>query len=280
MNIGILGVGLMGGSFSLGIRSQKDVRIIGWDQNQDNLGTALKKGIIDQISDSFESFITESDIIIVAIPVSSIEKILPDLLDKIDSDKIVVDFGSTKFRIQEKIKSHPLRSRYIGAHPIAGTEYSGPEAAFEALYKGKIMIICNPEEIDYDALNTFESFCDSMDMQKRYMNSKEHDFHLAYVSHLSHITSFALSNTVLEKEKEKKNILDLAGSGFDSTVRLAKSDPEMWTSIFLSNSENILSGIDDYLAQINEIRDAILSDNPGLINTFLSNGREIRKILK
>jgi prephenate dehydrogenase len=193
---------------------------------------------------------------------------------------MIVDFGSTKELIANRVKSHPNRSQYISAHPIAGTEYSGPSAAFPSLYTDKVMIVCDTEESDQVKLKQFEWLCMQIGMKLRYMSSREHDIHLAYVSHLSHIISFSLSNTVLDKEKEHVQILNLAGSGFDSTVRLAKSSPDMWAPIFLKNRNNLLDSLEDYLKYLEKFRTALVQEDQEEIKKLLTKGREIRKILK
>ena len=252
----------------------------GWDQNPENLSEAKKLEIIDDQSKSEIEAITDADWVFLATPVDAIESRLPYILDKITTNQIIVDFGSTKSKICEVVKDHPNRNQYIAAHPIAGTEYSGPAAAFSTLFENKVMIICDRDGSDPKKLLEFQSICGSLKMKLSFLGSKEHDMHLAYVSHLSHVIAFSLSNTVLDKEKEEQQILDLAGSGFDSTVRLAKSSPEMWAPIFIRNKEYLLASIDDFIERVQSLRETIDHEDENAIYHFLNSGREIMKIIR
>ncbi len=280
MKVSIIGLGLIGGSFGLALKSIGEVHITGWDQNPANLRKALELGLIDQKAHSVEECFSESDWIFLAIPVDAIETLLPGFLDRLREDQWVVDFGSTKEAICQTVEDHNLRRQFLAAHPIAGTEYSGPESAFSSLFQDKTMIICESEKTSDSLVEAFSSLCRSLSMKLSYLSARDHDKHLAYVSHLSHVIAFGLSNAVLSEEKEDNRILDLAGSGFDSTVRLAKSSPEMWTPIFIKNRRFLLEAIDNFMKETGKIRDFLSREESEEIFKFLQNGREIRKILK
>src|SRR5690606_7143 len=194
------------------------------------------------------------------IPVDAILQVVPQILDQV-TDQVVIDMGSTKTNILNKIKDHPNRGRYIAAHPMAGTEYSGPEAAIAGLYKGKMMVYVEAFRTDEDAFEIADAITDQLEMRTCFMNADEHDVHTAYVSHISHLTSFALALTVLEKEKSQGRIFELAGSGFESTVRLAKSSPDMWTPIFKQNRENVLEVLEEHIKQLKKLYDKIDSED-------------------
>ncbi len=280
MNITIIGLGLIGGSYALSLKKRyEDLHITGWDANQSHLDKAMELGIVDRKGDSMGSAIEEADWIFLAIPVDAIEKILPDTLDLLKENQILVDFGSTKAAICEVVAGHSKRNQFIAAHPISGTEYSGPEAAFSSLFEDKVMIVCDPGKTDPQFIEQFRKQCKIVGMTTSYLSSEEHDIHLAYVSHLSHVISYGLSRAVLKKEESEKQILDLAGSGFESTVRLAKSSPEMWTPIFLKNQKAMLEALNAYIGQIETFRDLLNDKNADGIREYLSKGRVIRKIL-
>lgn len=281
MNVSIIGPGLIGGSFALALKKRlEDVTIYGWDQDEANLKEAVRLGIVDIATDSLEVAIAKGDWVVLAIPVNAIEAILPTCLDQLKAHQVLVDFGSTKKTICAVANTHPKRQQFIAAHPIAGTEYSGPQAAFHSLYEGKVMIVCDESKSAPNAVTDFRKLCKMTGMSTTYLKAAEHDVHLAYVSHLSHVIAFGLSNTVLKKEESDEHILKLAGSGFASTVRLAKSSPDMWTPIFLKNKEAILDGLDKYLEQLTQFKALLKRDKEDEIRAFLEKGRAIRKILK
>jgi prephenate dehydrogenase len=280
MKIAIVGMGLIGGSYALSLKKRlEDLTVFGWDEIQEHLEKALELDIIDQKCDSLTEALQVADWIFLAIPVNSIERILPELLDQIEKGKVIVDFGSTKASICKVVDDHPKRGQFIAAHPISGTEYSGPEAAFDSLFEDKVMIVCDQEKSKVEDVEKFRKQCKVLGMSTTYLGAEEHDVHLAYVSHLSHIISFGLSRTVLQKEESEDKILDLAGSGFASTVRLAKSSPEMWTPIFLKNKTAVLESLDSYLDRIKEFRDLLSKEDEAGIKSYLAEGRAIRKIL-
>ena len=277
--LGIIGLGLMGGSAALKLRQQGAFdRIIGYDINMENGLEAAALGLVDELSTLTELF-DKADMIILAIPVNKALELLPQLLDAVAENTIVLDFGSTKEKICQVADRHPRRRQFVACHPIAGTENSGPSAAFPALFEHKVNIICDAEKSDPAMLSTVEDLIAQLGMRNKYMNSKGHDRHIAYVSHLSHISSFTLGKTVLEVEKDEKNIFDMAGSGFASTVRLAKSSPEMWTSIFENNSENVLEVLDTYIDKLNQFKHAINKKETDQISKMIFKANSIKKIL-
>ncbi len=281
MKVSIVGPGLIGGSFALALKKRlEEVTVYGWDQNPDHLTEALQLGIIDKPVSSLQEAVEASDWIILAIPVNAIEGILPECLDTLRPDQVLVDFGSTKESICQVADQHPKRAQFIAAHPIAGTEYSGPQAAFSGLYEDKVMIVCDEEKSAPEAISSFRKLCKMIGMSTTYLKAGEHDVHLAYVSHLSHVIAFGLSNTVLKQEENDEHILDLAGSGFASTVRLAKSSPDMWTPIFLKNKGAILDSLENYLKQLTQFKTLLEDEKGDEIRAFLEKGRDIRKILK
>ncbi|MFY0605795.1 MAG: prephenate dehydrogenase [Cyclobacteriaceae bacterium] len=280
MKVLFVGTGLIGGSFSLAMRKHGFLELAGgYSRNPDNLNRSIELGIIDQKFNTLEEGVAWADWIILSIPVDVINSMLPSLLDQIDENQLIIDFGSTKGKICEGVAEHPKRKRFIAAHPIAGTEYSGPDAAFDSLFVDKLMIICEPNRTDDDALKAFKEVCAGLQMKVETMAAAAHDRHLAYISHLSHITSYALSNAVLAKEKDGDVILELAGSGFESTVRLAKSSPDMWTPIFLENKDMVLEALDGFMDKASQFRELLQSENYEGINTFLEQGRAIKRVI-
>lgn len=280
MKIAVVGLGLIGGSYALSLKKRlEDLTVYGWDENQAHLTKALELGIIDKPCNSLSEAVQVADWVFLAIPVNAIETVLPELLDKVGEGKMLVDFGSTKASICQVVNDHPKRAHFIAAHPISGTEYSGPEAAFGSLFEDKVMIVCDHEKSNSQQVEQFRKQCKVLGMSTTYLGAEEHDVHLAYVSHLSHVISFGLSRTVLQKEQSEDKILDLAGSGFASTVRLAKSSPDMWTPIFLKNKKAVLESLDSYLDRIKEFRDLLSDEDETGIKDYLAEGRAIRKIL-
>jgi prephenate dehydrogenase len=255
MNIVIIGTGLIGGSIALGIRGF-NTHIIGVDSNQTNLKTALKLGIVDEVLPLQEA-ITKAELIIIAIPVDAAREMLPNILDSIQNQTVVIDMGSTKVGICDKVRNHPRRKNYVASHPMAGTENSGPEAAFADLFKSKKTIICEQELSAKFALKQAQTLYKILGMSILYMNAEEHDKHIAYVSHLTHVIAYALSLTVLEIEKDEKTIFEMAGSGFGSTVRIAKSSTDMWTPILQQNAKYLTASIDKYIDILQKFKIAI-----------------------
>lgn len=260
MKIYITGIGLIGGSFAMDMREIfPGVIIYGIDSSAPHLEKAISLGIIDHAGILEE--IVEADIVIVAIPVDVNGEVISQILDKIKDDCLVIDTGSTKSRVCNLLKGHPQRRNFLAAHPIAGTEYSGPQAAIPNLFRNKTMIICEVEKTAFKLQERALELFQKLGMRIRYMDANSHDKHIAYVSHLSHISSFMLGKTVLEKEKNERDIFDMAGSGFASTVRLAKSSPAMWTPIFKENKENVLETLKEYILNLTHFKELIENEN-------------------
>lgn len=277
-NVTIIGVGLIGGSFALDIKSKyPEAFIKGIDTNETHLQQALKLGVIDEQITIDE--ILNTDLVIVAIPVDATLKILPQVLDNISENTIVFDVGSTKEDICAKVKNHPNRRNYLAAHPIAGTEYSGPKAAIEGLFQNKTNIICEVENTAFKLQEKALQLFRDLGMRIRYMNPKAHDKHIAYVSHLSHISSFMLGKTVIEKEKNERDIFDMAGSGFESTVRLAKSSPAMWTPIFEQNKTNVIETLDEYINNLKQFKTLMENDDFKSVYQEMKSTNYIKQIL-
>lgn len=277
MNITIVGTGLIGGSLSLALRGFQ-TRIIGVDKSEEHARQALERNIIDAVL-PLEQAVKISDLIIVAIPVDAAKKVISQILDNINGNTVVVDMGSTKKGLCELVKNHPKRKCFVASHPIAGTENSGPTAAFSTLFENKVAIICEKEHSSDYAIDMVERMYRLLNMRLLYMTPEEHDRHLAYVSHLSHITSFTLGLTVLEIEKDEKNIFNLAGSGFASTARLAKSSPDMWAPIFEQNSENLVKTLDAYIKNLEEFKHIIENNDKEKAYTLMKRANKIRSIL-
>ena len=278
-NVFVIGVGLIGGSFALDVKSiDKHAKIFGVDINEEHLKEAQTLGIIDE--KAVLEDISKADLVLLAIPVDKTLQLLPSVLDKISDDAIVIDAGSTKFDICKLVENHPKRRNYLAAHPIAGTEFSGPKAAFAGLYKNKTNIICEVEKTAFKLQEQALQLFQKMGMRIRYMNPEAHDKHIAYVSHLSHISSFMLGKTVIDKEQNERDIFDMAGSGFESTVRLAKSSPAMWTPIFKQNKNNVLETLEEYIQNLKEFKAFIENDDFEKVYEVMNNTNRIKEILK
>ena len=279
MKIGIAGIGLIGGSLAIQLRKTiKDVIIYGYDSSEIN----LKKGIDLELIDAeiLKKDFAELDVIFLTFPVKEITNQLSSILDLVSKKTLVVDFGSTKSKICESISSHPKRSQFLATHPIAGTEFSGPTAAKNNLFNGKVQIICESHKTDENHLEWALNWFSSIGMILKEMNPDEHDKHIAYVSHLSHISSFILGQTVLEKEKDESAIFAMAGSGFASTVRLAKSSPQTWSSIFEENKENILETLKHYLTNLESFKFLLENDEYKKIYHTIEKTNAIKSVLK
>lgn len=278
-NVFVVGVGLIGGSLCLDIKKMfPKVKIYGIDSSMDNLDLAVKLNLIDYKT-SLDN-LNKADLVLISTPVDVANKIIIDVLNTINSKSLVIDFGSTKMNICSRVKNHKKRKNYLASHPIAGTEFSGPKAAFSGLFSNKTIILCDTEKTDKNLLITAKNIFRSMQMNIRYMDSLSHDKHIAYVSHLSHISSFMLGKTVMDKEKNENNIFDMAGSGFESTVRLAKSSPEMWAPIFELNKENIVESLEEYIMNLNSFKNLLQNDNFGELKNQMTQTNYIKNILK
>jgi prephenate dehydrogenase len=277
--ITIIGVGLIGGSLALRLK-EKGIgqRIIGIDNNPSHLKTALELGLVDDVM-GIEEAIPISDVIIFAIPVDATMSLLPIILDKVEK-QIVLDLGSTKAAMVDLIKNHPSRKRFVAAHPMWGTEYSGPGAAVRGAFENKTVIVCNAEESDFGAVQWVKEMFTTIGMNIMEMSAEAHDIHAAYVSHIAHITSFALANTVLEKEHEDRAIFALASAGFESTVRLAKSNPQMWVPILKQNKENILDVLNEHITQLRKFKSCLEKENWEYLYQLMEQANKIKRIIK
>ena len=278
--IGVIGLGLIGGSLALDLKHRGYAgRVLGVENNPGNAETALRIGLVDQVV-SQEDCIGQADIIIVAVPVGTAVKLIPEILDKIGPQQLVIDVCSTKSQICHAVKYHPKRQQFVSTHPMAGTEYSGPEAAQKGLFDGRACIFADAEESAPQAVKAIDEMYQVLNMRPTFMNADQHDVHTAYVSHISHVTSFALALTVLEKEKDEKHIFDLASGGFASTVRLAKSNADMWVPILTQNRDNMLQVMDTYMKEIQQFRDAIATFDEDRLRELITEANKIKRILK
>ncbi|MDP4284229.1 MAG: prephenate dehydrogenase [Bacteroidota bacterium] len=279
MNVAIIGTGLIGGSMAIALREKKlAAKIIGVESNKQHAEEALKLGLVDEV-DNLDEAISKSDLIILAVPVSVAEKMIVSILDQTDQ-QIVIDVGSTKNAICTTANKSKKRKRFVATHPMWGTEFSGPKAAETGAFAGNAVVICDKEDSDPDAVEWVEKMYRAFGMNILYMDSVAHDVHAAYVSHISHITSFALANTVLEKEKEEGTIFGMASGGFESTVRLAKSNPDMWVPIFQQNRENVLDVLNEHISQLRKFKSCLEKENYQYLTELIENSNKIKRILK
>ena len=278
-NFAIVGVGLIGGSFALKCKKEGlSNRIIGVDNNTEHATKAIELGLVDEMTD-LSSAVGQADVIVLSIPVNALSILLPTILDMVDQ-QVVIDMGSTKSHISAVVENHPKRGRFVASHPRWGTEYSGPAAAVENAFENKAVILCDLEKTDQDAIAIAKEIFATLPMRMIEMNAKDHDLHAAYVSHISHITSFALANTVLEKEKEDDAIFEMASAGFESTVRLAKSSPEMWTPILMHNRENVLDVLNEHITQLKKFKACLEKENWEYLNELMSHANQIKRIIQ
>ncbi|HEX8348427.1 MAG TPA: prephenate dehydrogenase [Hymenobacter sp.] len=280
MVVTVIGIGLIGGSLALSLRQTGvATHVIGVDRDPENQRKALELSLVDETTDDLAYAVRRSDLVVVAVPMDAMLTVLPQVLDLVEK-QIVIDVGSTKQQLLAAISDHPKRGRFVAVHPMAGTEYSGPEAAIPHLFDGKTLVICDAEHSDADAVTLVENVFRQVPMRLVYLGAADHDVHTAYVSHISHITSFALALTVLEKEKEEQRIFELASGGFESTVRLAKSSAAMWVPIFRQNRTNVLDVLDEHLRQLQNMRDLLAQENYPAVTDLIHQANLIRKILK
>lgn len=279
MTVTIIGIGLIGGSLALALKEKGLAqKVLGVEANKQYQQKALELGLVDSVCELKEG-VQAADLVVLAVPVHTIIQLLPQVLDAVDQ-QVVIDVGSTKAGILDVVKDHPKRGRFVATHPMWGTEYSGPEAAVSGAFAQKATVICNKEESDADAIKLVEQVYRQLGMHIMYMNGQDHDVHVAYVSHISHITSFALANTVLEKEREENTIFELASAGFESTVRLAKSNPVTWTSIFMQNKENVLDVLNEHISQLRKFKACLEKENYQYLEELMMNANKIKRILK
>jgi prephenate dehydrogenase len=276
-NVVVIGLGLIGGSMALDLKKRLGVHILGIDQNERHVEKALELGFIDKAGDF--SDIAEADAVLIAVPVNVTGAVTNKVLDVASANTLVFDVGSVKNEICKTVANHPNRKNFVAAHPLAGTEFSGPEAAVYNLFDQKVTILCEAELSDWKLLDRAISLFKILNMRIKMMPPAEHDRHIAYVSHLSHVSSFMLGKTVLEIEKNEQHIFDMASTGFASTVRLAKSSSATWTPIFLENKENVLRSLEEYIKNLNEFKSLIETDNFEALNTIMNNTNYIKDIL-
>ncbi len=276
--IAVIGLGLIGGSLALELKKNSWATIYGIDKNSDHLDKALERGIIFDRAN--HDTLSEVDVVIISVPVDAIPSVTLEVLDQIREDALVFDVGSTKAAVCDAVRKHRNRKNFVSLHPIAGTEYSGPEAAIYDLFRNKVNIICEREQSSEESIAKAASIFENLGMQNVYMDSPvQHDKHIAYVSHLSHISSFMLGKTVLEIEKDEKNIFNMAGSGFASTVRLAKSNPETWTPILLQNREFLLKSLDEYIKNLSEFKNILKNESADEILHVMQETNRIKDVL-
>jgi len=279
-SVTIVGVGLISGSFSLALKEKGLVKnVIGISRTEASIKKALELGLIDE-SLPLKEAVEKSDLIYVAIPVDATVTVMREIMDLVNDKQIVADAGSTKHYLCTSLADYPMRRRFVATHPMWGTEYSGPEAAVRDAFVGRSCVICEKEKSDPDAVITIEDIYKRLGMHLVYMGADAHDVHAAYVSHISHITSFALANTVLEKEKEEDAIFELAGGGFESTVRLAKSSPAMWAPVFMQNRENVLDVLNEHISQLRKFKSCLEKENYEYLWELMENANKIKRILK
>lgn len=275
----IIGMGLIGGSWAKDLRiAYPNMEFCGIDSNKKHLQLALEMGLVDKPAELNE--LNQADVVILAIPVKAAQELLPEILDRVRAHTLVMDMGSTKAGICNKVAKHKNRSNYLAMHPIAGTEYSGPNAAIAGLFKGKTNIICEIEKTGFKIQELGLKLSKIVGMRIRYMDPASHDKHLAYVSHLSHISSFMLGKTVMDIEKNERDIFDLAGSGFASTVRLAKSNPDMWAPIFSLNREHLIDALNEYIKNLNDFKAYLANNNQDEMHQEMRDINAIKGILK
>lgn len=280
MTVTVIGVGLIGGSMALALKEKGIAKkLIGVGRNAASINRAIELGIIDEAM-PLEEAVKQSDFIYVSIPVDATIPVMKQVMDLITDKQVVADAGSTKFALCDALKEHPMRKQFVATHPMWGTEYSGPEAAVRGAFAGRACVICEKEKSSDAALELVENIYKAVNMHIIYMDAASHDVHAAYVSHISHITSFALANTVLEKEREEDAIFEMAGGGFESTVRLAKSNSAMWAPIFMQNRENVLDVLNEHISQLRKFKASLEKENVEYLTELMENANKIKKILK
>lgn len=280
MKTTIVGLGLIGGSMAIDLRKAGlATSLIGVDQSETNGARALELGLVDEIA-PLEEAVLNADLVITAIPVNAIRSVLLKVIDLVSADTVIIDTGSTKAQICKAIENHSKRAQFIAAHPIAGTENSGPDAAFSGLFRNKTNIICEQEKSSAKALKLAQEIFAALEMRTVFMDPVEHDKHVAYVSHLSHVSSFLLGQTVLDIEQDEKNIFNLAGSGFASTVRLAKSSPDMWAPIFEQNAEYLSQALLEYIMHLQRFQYHLMKRDVKELHKIMTQANKIRKTLE
>jgi prephenate dehydrogenase len=280
MKTAIIGLGLIGGSMAIELRKAGlAARLIGVDNNAGHARRAVELGLVDEIA-NLDDAVAHADLIITAIPVNAIKSVLIRILDQISDTAIVIDTGSTKSMICKATEKHARRDQFVAAHPLAGTENSGPDAAFAGLFSEKTNIICEKDKSSEKSLKVADVIFSAMQMRTIFMDPVDHDKHVAYVSHLSHVSAFLLGQTVLDIEKDEKNIFNLAGSGFASTVRLAKSSPDMWAPIFEQNAEYLSQALLEYIMHLQKFQYYLMKRDVNELHRIMTKANHIRKVLE
>lgn len=280
MRVTVVGLGLIGGSFALALKAKGIAsQVVGVEANPLHAAKALELGIVDYVLPLAEA-VEGSELIALAVPVDVIPQLAVKVLNRVTKNQIIIDMGSTKGELCEIISQHPARNRFVATHPMWGTEFSGPEAATADSFAGRNVVICQKELSDVEAVERVENIYRTLGMGVLEMDAEQHDLHAAYVSHISHITSFILSTTVLEKEREEEAIFNLAGGGFDSTARLAKSSAETWIPIFKQNKYNVLDVLREYIHQLNLFRKALERDDYKELEQIIARANQIKRVLQ
>ena len=280
MRVAVIGLGLIGGSFALALKAKGiATTVVGVEANPQHAAMAIELGIVDSVMPLQEA-VAEAELIAIAVPVDVIPQVAIKVLNRVTESQIVIDMGSTKEELCEMISLHPMRHRFVATHPMWGTEFSGPQAATADSFAGRNVVICEKSRSAAEAVERVEPLYRALGMDILEMEAEQHDLHAAYVSHISHITSFLLSTTVLEKEREEEAIFNLAGGGFDSTVRLAKSNADTWIPIFTQNKYNILDVLREYIHQLNLFRKALERDDTVALREIITRANDIRKVLQ
>ncbi|WHZ06947.1 MAG: prephenate dehydrogenase [Cytophagales bacterium] len=279
MKVTVIGLGLIGGSMAITLRkSGLATELFGVDQNEANAKKAIDLNLIDHVL-PVHDVLPQSDLVLISIPVNATAALLPSVLENVNEQAVVIDVGSTKNLICKSVSHHPRRKQFVAAHPIAGTEFSGPSAAFDGLFENKTNIICEREKSSPAALSKALNIFEALKMKTIFMDPVEQDKHVAYVSHLSHVSSFLLGQTVLDIEKDEKNIFDLAGSGFASTVRLAKSSPDMWAPIFEQNSEYLSQALAEYIMHLQKFQYHLMKKDGLELHKIMTKANAIKHVL-
>ncbi|RXP44989.1 prephenate dehydrogenase [Lutibacter sp. HS1-25] len=273
----VFGLGLIGGSLALDLKLRMNFKVVGIDKNPEHIKKALELGIIDEAGDLDQ--LADASVVIIAVPVNIIPKVTLQVLDLIGEDTLVFDVGSVKNEICKIVRNHQNRKNFVASHPLAGTEYSGPEAAILDLFDNKVNIVCEADKTDWRILDKALSLFKKLNMRIKMMDPVAHDRHIAYVSHLSHVSSFMLGKTVLEIEKNEQAIFDMASTGFASTVRLAKSSANTWAPIFMENKENLIKSLDEYIKNLIEFKSFVETNNEEKLKEAMNNANYIKSIL-
>ena len=280
MKVGIIGLGLMGGSFALALKKVykekgQKLEIIGLDNNDQHCLEALELKIADKITDDINDLLN-LDLIVLTIPVNAIIEIMPQLKGA-SEDTTIIDFGSTKEKIVKAIPKE-IRENFVAAHPMAGTEKFGPSAADKKLFRGKVVVLCDTQENSPKHLKKAKNIFKELGMKIFYMDAVSHDRHAAYISHMPHAVSYSLANAVMKQENPKE-ILALAGGGFESMSRIAKSSPNMWIDVFKQNKENLLEAVDCMSNELDNFKKMVQENRWDDLKDWILSANRLHEIL-